>query len=988
MGVVYKAEQTELGRIVALKTILNQDAAQDATLVRFQREARAVARLRHPGIVPIHEIGAIEGRHYFTMDYIDGKDLDRLLDRGPLPPKRAIEIARDIARAVQYAHDQGIIHRDLKPSNILVDRTGAVFVTDFGLAKDLQSDHAKITLSGEVLGTPTYMAPERVQSGGTVGPSCDVYSTGALLYRLLTGRPPFDGPAPADILLRVLGTEPTPPRRLHSTIPRDAETLCLKAMDKEAHRRYASAGALAEDCDRFLRGEPIQARAVGRFVRTVRTLRRHPRLVAAMGAAVLALGIWILVGTVRRTFSVRNDLASAAELERQGDLRDADALFRRVLAADPRNQTALAGVHRILEAEEEAQRLFEAGRNAIEAALLYQSEPGFSYDRFVARLRPARLYLDRGLAKVPHSPVGHYLLGRTWELEGAEQAAERSWREALARDPQLGPAHYQLGRLLLLRAYQSTLLYEGGDRFQHLKEAGQWAEESLQELEAAFAKGSGFDDELQRDIASVLILLTRNDLSSVRIRTHAFLDRPDSRGKEEFYWLLGLASAGSAAIDAFTQALTLRPQHWLARYDRGLERRKQCDWDGAIEDFTEVIRVRPRFSKVHLNRGVCWKRKGDLDRALADYEQALACDQTFAAAYANRSEIRLERGDFDGAIGDCTEALRLAPTLIWAYVNRAVAWLQKGAYQPALEDCDAVLRIQPSFAPAYHNRGLIRKKMEDVEEAIADHAEATRIDPRYLEAWIGWGYALLQKGRYSEVVSVCTRALEVFPNEVRLYHNRGEARRRSEEWEGAISDFGEVLRRESTTVDAYIGRAFARQETGDLRGAKADLVGAVQLDPKNLETHVRLAEVGNAAGDYAEAAQAAGIALALSSESTRAWIARGFSRMRTADLPGAIADFTECLRIQPDSFGAYLFRGVARCDFADLPGGIQDFSEALKLNPSSAPAYYNRGRARARTGDLSGAMEDLESAVRLADPNWPLLESAKQELRKYRKRTP
>jgi serine/threonine protein kinase len=284
MGVVFKARQRTLNRIVALKMMRSGSLASESEVKRFRSEAQAVARLQHPNVVAIHEVGEHDGQLFFSMDYIEGKNLAEVVRRTPLPAERAARYVKTIAEATHYAHERGILHRDLKPANVLIDASDQPRITDFGLAKHIETD-SDLTVSGAVMGTPSYMPPE--QAAGRrkeIGPASDVYSLGAILYDLLTGRPPFRADTPVDTLRQVLDTEPAPPRLLNAKIPRDLETVCLKCLAKEPGQRYPSARELAEDLGRFLLREPIQARPVGRLGRLWRWCRRNPALAGLVGA--------------------------------------------------------------------------------------------------------------------------------------------------------------------------------------------------------------------------------------------------------------------------------------------------------------------------------------------------------------------------------------------------------------------------------------------------------------------------------------------------------------------------------------------------------------------------------------------------------------------------------------------------------------------------------------------------------------------------------
>ncbi|MFA5190497.1 MAG: serine/threonine-protein kinase [Verrucomicrobiia bacterium] len=331
MGVVYRARQKELDRVVALKIILAGQLASPEVVRRFLAESRAAARLQHPNIVRVFEAGEFQGRHFFAMEYVAGSNLAALARRGPLDPVDAARLVCTVARAVEHLHSQGIVHRDLKPSNILLDEKGRPFVTDFGLAKLLDAQ-SQMTQSGVIAGTPSYMPPE--QAAGRVaeiGPRSDVYSLGAILYELLAGRPPFQAESPLDTLVQVIESEPTLLRDVNPRAPRELELICQRCLEKSPDARYASAAALADDLERFLKGDAIEARPHGVWQQARRWARREPalasRLIALALCAIVAqskysavhnvplslhvnvmtvLAVWMLVSAVCQWF-LRNE---------------------------------------------------------------------------------------------------------------------------------------------------------------------------------------------------------------------------------------------------------------------------------------------------------------------------------------------------------------------------------------------------------------------------------------------------------------------------------------------------------------------------------------------------------------------------------------------------------------------------------------------------------------------------------------------------------
>ena len=328
MGVVYRARQIRLNRPCALKMILAGAHADAVAAHRFRAEAEAVARLQHPNIVQIHFIGEADGLPYFELEYVDGGSLDKQLDGTPWPPRRAAELIENLARGVAEAHRLGIVHRDLKPANVLLATDGTPKITDFGLAKSLAHDHG-LTRTDSIMGSPGYMSTEQAEGlTKQVGPLADVYALGAILYELLTGRPPFRGATVLETLQQVKTTEPVPPSRLVPGLPRDVETIALKCLQKDPAKRYASARDLAEDMRRALDGKPIVARPVPFWERGTKWARRRPAIAALVAvvnlllASLLGGGIWSYA-EINRSFTLATDQRTKAESLRRPRRRPA-----------------------------------------------------------------------------------------------------------------------------------------------------------------------------------------------------------------------------------------------------------------------------------------------------------------------------------------------------------------------------------------------------------------------------------------------------------------------------------------------------------------------------------------------------------------------------------------------------------------------------------------------------------------------------------------
>jgi serine/threonine protein kinase/Tfp pilus assembly protein PilF len=444
MSVVWEGLDTDLKRRVAIKFLTGVggryvDAAQEEILKRFYREAHSAAKLHHENIVKIYEVGELDGQHYIAMEYIDGDTLYDLTIKKKVDMRQVVSALRDSARALDHAHRNGILHRDIKPQNIMIDKAGHTYIMDFGLARDLKEDE-RLTLSGIAIGTPNYMPPEHAQgSKNVIDVRSDVYSLGAVLYEMLAGRPPFPGDTPMAVMLAVVNQDPQRPASIRPGVPVDLETVCLKAMAKDKERRYPSAQSMADDLDRWLRGEQVQARR-GSFTYGMKRKVRRAVVPLVAGLVVIAVGVGWGVYALRQSRErqrfVRESLAKGRDLAAKGDYDAAILLLQEALKLDPGSAEAARDLASARQKEEERRRAEEARRRederqsklkslVAEASRLWHAGQG-------DKSRPT---LEEILKLDPRHADALHWRGKLFEGEGKYDEAMADWQLALETNP-------------------------------------------------------------------------------------------------------------------------------------------------------------------------------------------------------------------------------------------------------------------------------------------------------------------------------------------------------------------------------------------------------------------------------------------------------------------------------------------------------------------------------------------------------------------------
>jgi tetratricopeptide (TPR) repeat protein len=994
MGVVYQARHTALNRLVALKVVRSAEHAGPEERARFRREAEALARLQHPHIVQVYEVGEHEGLPFLVLELVSGGSLADRLEGSPKPARPAAQLLETLARAIDAAHERGLVHRDLKPANVLLTADGIPKITDFGLAKWLDVEVGQ-TPTGAVVGTPRYMAPEQATGHiRTIRPAADVYALGAILYELLTGGPPFKGETPLETLRQVLSEEPVPPRLLNPRVPRDLETICLKCLRKALGKRYASAAALAEDLRRFLDGRPIQARPISLAERGYKWVWRHPARAALGGVSVLLAG-GVLVGVFlwqqlrlqaneAEARVTRNRLEQERErsIARGGALRammagrefldhkrldEARAQANKALGLT-RNDPALADVKADAEHLLEQLDRHRDGQQKHRQFLQLRHEALFYATLFAGNIDLAR-NRDETRAAARKALA---LFGVTIDSDGPP-AADSSYFSADLR-AELTADCYEL---LLVLAEAEAQPLPG-----HKEEEGRrQTEQALRTLDRAARLGLG--DTQTYHLRRARYLAQRDDKQGAAEEQALAARMPSARAID--YFLLGdeqyRRGNPAEAAAAFEKSLYLQPNQFWAQYFLAMCYLKLKRPEEAQVSLTVSLGRRPDFIPRpdfiwgYLLRGVAHGelaaqalgqgRRADADfhfqAAEKDFETAEQSQPDGLARYAfhvNRSYVRLRQGKFRGAKADLLEATRLKPKQYEAYVNLAEVYEQESRLDEAARwQAGALL---PGPAQGVVAAALACGRQRKLYEAVALMDQAIQLEPNLPALYFSRAWLHLQR-RAPQVAlrdfEQITRLPSVEPQFLAKAHaERGRLLHQARRYGDALEAFDAALK----TLSAPPGRR--APASGVDHDALAILAEAHR---GRAQTLLMLAEQESDTMTKRQLSEEAvrSFDRCLKIEpTTEAYRRRGRARAELGDFVGAADDFTLALAVAPDAV-TYAARGWAHVR-SDAPRlALHDFEEAIKLDRDGGEGYNGRGYVHVRAGRWREAVRDAEQAA-------------------------
>lgn len=834
MGVVYKTRQVALNRVVAIKMLLARGYSSPSQLERFRREAAAVAALRHPNIVQVYDAGEHDGFPFFAMEYVEGGNLAQTLVGMPQPAGKAAEMLATLARAIHTAHVNGTVHRDLKPANILCTSDGTLKITDFGLARNLgETERTLLTLEGTPLGTPSYMPPEQALGRHELGPAVDIYALGAILYEMSTGRAPFRGESPMETQRQVISEDPVPPSRLNPRTPRDLQTICLKCLEKAPQHRYATALALAEDLDCFLRGEPIAARPVSPPERLVRWFRRKPAAAALTGATVVVglLALALLVGSLHASqkraataLALQSDLREIAELK---STRDWDKIA--VVLARAEGRLAEGGspefrrdIDHAASDLKLARRLDDIRKNRapLHGGIRDEAAGDRAYE---AAFRDSNLGVDDSPKDVAERIRASLL--RSTLVEALDDWAvcaidtRRAWCLKVAQELDPGPDGW-------------------GHR---LRDPNAWQDHAaLAELAAA----------APLDLLPVpLLVAVAERLQDLGGDAIEFLKRLDREHPGDFgvNFRLGFAlmtkQRPAEAVGYYRAALAIRP-HVVLCDNLAYALRASGNLEEAITYCERAIQMNPTYAPAHSNRGLALKAQGKLDLAIDCFQRALEIDPDFAPAHSNLAIILKRKGDVAGAIEHYEESSRLAPGAIEPRYNLGLLLAREGRLDEAIDRFQEVIRIKPDLAVAHSELGMAYLDQKRWDTAIPEFRRAIELGPNDALSHSGLGKGLLEVGGHpDEAMAEFERALALDPDLAGAQLGLGRCLQGMGRPSEAIEHFEKAAHSQPESAAALASLGEAYLTLGHVDKACESLRRCLDLNPKDEELRRSVTEM-------------------------------------------------------------------------------------------------------------------------------------------------
>jgi serine/threonine protein kinase/tetratricopeptide (TPR) repeat protein len=966
MGVVYKARQIGLNRLVALKMVLAGAHAGAQQLGRFQVEAEAVARLDHPNIVQIYEVGKHEGLPYFSLEFVSGGCLADAIAGKLRPPKEVAALVEHLALAMAVAHRHGVIHRDLKPANVLLTLEGTPKITDFGLAKTVESESG-LTNSGALMGTPAYMSPEQAWGEThTIGPPSDLYSLGAILYELLTGRPPFLAPSVLETIDQVRNQEPVPPRRLQPKAPKDLETICLKCLQKEPSKRYANCEELAKDLHRFRSGELIRARPVGKTERLWRWCRRNPRL-AVLSAAIALLVCLVGLSLGAVTVRLNRERETASQTRTAATERIEQAQTAISGGDSGRARDLLGWSDPVLESSPDLQDLRDR-RDTLRAQVAVYAE-------FKQLLDDARF--DCRFGSRPEKQRGRQTCVRLLALYDQIEQQTGAAADGL---PPLNGEQLQLFKedafeaFLVAALVERELATDEAGRREATRRAIEWlnrAEKILPGTRALYVQRSacwGALGEKEADRADVKRAEAITPTSAVDRFWRGFAEH--LRGEEARR--NGNAKAAEAffrnEIAEYAAFVQMRPDNFWGYFNWAVCLVGLGDLDDAAIGFTTCIRIREDFPWPYNNRGTVHLRKERYDQAVQDYNFALARNPNYVEAWANRGTAYAKQGKTDLALADLGRAIELNPNYADAYEQRAEVYRVRKQYDKALADFATLLKSGRDPITVLPKRAALYREMNRLEDALRDYDQLVTLRPDDAQTIYTRAGVHLARRDYGKVDADLSRVLVLVSRAVDVWRDRAIVRwQHLKNFDAAITDWEELIKIQPKNHVPYRCIGVIHLGRREYEPALAALASAIALKPDYAEAIWARAQIYLWQGKHAEALRELDRLVArVADEPPETLNVRGDVYRAMGRLDEAAADYHWLIRLRPKDPNAH----ISLAHIYQKQGKPQDakacYDQLVAADPRSAVAYLRRAEFRRDNKEFELALADCAEAAKLS----------------------
>lgn len=953
MGVVYRARQKGLGRMVALKMVLNNQASQEE-LDRFMLEAQAVALVEHPNIVQIYDVGEFNNLPYFSLEFVDGGPLDKKLNSEPQDPTFTAQVMAKVCRAMGFAHSKQILHRDLKPANVLLTKGGEPKITDFGLAKQMDAPDEGHTKAGSIMGTPSYMPPEQAEGKAKdLTNRADIYSLGAILYEFITGRPPFKGRTLLETLQHVRTKEPVPPIQLQPSVPPDLQTICLKSLEKDPAKRYNTAEEMADDLEAVLRGDPIKARPISQFEKSVRWAKRNKPQAALIAMGVAMVCLVILSGFVYLGMDAHNQRLRAERVEKiNQERKDAEALLAESVRQGDQNQwneskgTALQAKAKLGEDEE-----FDEVRQKVESQIAKADshiETDSQRAQFDSLIDAAYFSATDLTGKNPAENTRDI-------IENVTKALELFGVVIGSKDfePKFGE-HFdpaQRARISKDCAYLLLLL-------------------ATRKLDQDFSENKPIDS-----IANLIEAAKKGGVGekSYRLVNGRFLGAKGARGDEPSKEL-------ALKEMKIQEKLTPKdPQEWFLvgefLYNIG-------DYASASEAFSELSRLNPRdFWSVYY-RALCAIRRDSWAEAAALLQNSISLNESFPYTYTLMGIAEGKMGHFDKAETFFAKSKSLLKGESAGFlINRAALRFDQGKFNEAETDLRQAIKIDSNNWEALDNLGMVLRKKGKLNEALSSFSQAERNSKKQLDPLRHLASLLTEfdPPRWQESMEVYNKILKLEKDEKKLasaYAGLATAHLALKEYPEAKALLEKSTKLDPDSPTTWFVYANVINELAAAQDLILNQVGTVQtkVDRKSVENLYREAIK---AYDKGIELTAQGKSNETRSQSlsefyrkqnpegkpetleARIMRTRGFIKARLGDYGGAMVDYTRSLDLNGDQASLRIRRGTALISkWRDL--ALLDYNEAIKLNPNDLEAFAGRAYVNAIMGKHTAVVNDVD----------------------------